>query len=85
MRRQHQAMDKSHLLKNRQLFPLGVVSADAASFGVMRAAGEAFKMFNPLISNNEKQLQAVGAILLRPPGSTPFIIFGPYVFFSFFQ
>jgi hypothetical protein len=77
MRRQHQAMERSYLLGDRLVFPLGDASAGAASFGVMREPDEAFTTFNPLISSNEKQLQAVLSILQRPPASTPFIIFGP--------
>jgi helicase MOV-10 len=80
MRRQHQAMDRSYLLGKRLLFPLGNASTNAAHLKAQRKAHGAPKMFNPLISSNEKQLQAVSAILGRPAGSTPFIIFGPYVF-----
>jgi hypothetical protein len=70
-------MDRSCLLEDRLLFPLGNVTANGISFGVMREVDGVFETFNPLISSNEKQLLAVHAILERPPASTPFIIFGP--------
>jgi helicase MOV-10 len=33
--------------------------------------------------NNPEQLQTIVAIVNRPPGSVPFIVFGPYVPFFF--
>jgi helicase MOV-10 len=35
------------------------------------------RLVNRTIAGDEEQLQAVATVLHRPPGSMPFIIFGP--------
>jgi hypothetical protein len=75
-------MNLSHLLEDRLLFPLEGATFDPASFGVTREMNVDLQTFNSLISSNRKQLEAVNAILERPPGSTPFVIFGPLVFYT---
>ncbi|KAH7924379.1 P-loop containing nucleoside triphosphate hydrolase protein, partial [Leucogyrophana mollusca] len=37
-----------------------------------------FEPLNPLIAQNPEQVQTVAAILSQPPGSVPFVIFGPF-------
>jgi len=73
VRRQHQAMD-AVFTEDRVLFPLTThlpggkhpFSSDAA-----------LKVFNPLISSNAPQLQAVVSVVAQRPGSQPFVVFGP--------
>ncbi|EIW74374.1 RNA helicase [Coniophora puteana RWD-64-598 SS2] len=69
VRRQHQALDTAFAV-DRLLFP---VLDHVLPFN----PGRAFRPFNPLIARNPPQLLAVTSILRQPPGSSPFVIFGP--------
>ncbi|KDR68388.1 hypothetical protein GALMADRAFT_78731 [Galerina marginata CBS 339.88] len=72
-RRQHHAMD-SVFAEDRVLFPrVSHLPLGAAR----RPSSVAMKLFNPLISTNQPQLQAVASIVTLPPGSPPFVVFGP--------
>jgi len=75
LRRQHQAMD-TVFVEDRVLFPL--ISHLAA--GRLRTSRDVrLNLYNGLIAKNSLQLQAVVAIVSLPPGSPPFIVFGPWV------
>ena len=73
LRRQHQALDTA-FIEDRILFP----EVGHLPQGRIRSMAE-FKLdlFNPLIANNEHQIQAIVSILRLPAGSPPFIVFGP--------
>lgn len=60
----------------RLLFPEAtrIVPADEDRGNVQATA-----TYNPLIAQNAPQLKAVTSILRLPPGSRPFVVFGPYV------
>ncbi|KAH6905384.1 RNA helicase [Coprinopsis sp. MPI-PUGE-AT-0042] len=72
LRRQHQAVDSSFNEERilfpapRHLLPIGTTGRD-----------KTIRVFNTLISDNPRQMEAVTAIAYQPPGSTPFILFGP--------
>ncbi|KDQ06712.1 hypothetical protein BOTBODRAFT_39425 [Botryobasidium botryosum FD-172 SS1] len=72
LQRMHQALDQP-APSNRLLFPT------AANILPMQAAPSqlAAQLKNRKIANNPPQLQAVTSILSQPPGSVPFIVFGP--------
>jgi helicase MOV-10 len=73
LRRQHQAM-ATVFTEDRVLFPLVThLSGDK----VPSSSDVAWKPFNPLISSNAPQLQAVVSIVAQRPGSPPFVVFGP--------
>ena len=76
IRRQHRAMD-AIFTEDRVLFPL---VKHLRSGGPPSISKSALKVYNTLISGNEPQLQAVASVVTQPPGSPPFIIFGPSVF-----
>ncbi|KAG6846754.1 hypothetical protein H0H93_012093 [Arthromyces matolae] len=71
IRRQHQALDAA-FSEERVLFPerkhLLIHTPPPPA---------AIRLFNPLIGKNAPQLQAVTSIIKLPPGSPPFVIFGP--------
>ena len=72
LRRQHQAMDAA-FTEDRVLFPLVThLPSDVPS-----PSSAGLKVYNDLISSNEPQLQAVVSVVGQPPGSLPFVIFGP--------
>jgi helicase MOV-10 len=73
VRRQHQAMD-AVFTEDRVLFPLVM---HLPSSGPPSASKAALKVYNTLISSNEPQLQAIISVVAQPPGSLPFVIFGP--------
>ncbi|KAJ7676472.1 P-loop containing nucleoside triphosphate hydrolase protein [Mycena rosella] len=73
LRRQHLAMDTA-FSEARVLFPLPL-HVPAGSYPTPASAR--LTVFNPLIATNAPQLQAVVSIVKRPPGSVPFVIFGP--------
>ena len=57
---------------------------DAAGLHCPTAAEiEAFAFENPWLTDNHEQQSVVAAIVNSPPGSVPFIVFGPYVLLSF--
>ncbi|KAI0027031.1 P-loop containing nucleoside triphosphate hydrolase protein [Vararia minispora EC-137] len=73
LRRQHQALDTA-FAADRLLFPTSAhikTRSPAKSFTI--------RLFNPLIASNRPQIEAVHAIMSLPPGSMPFILFGPRV------
>jgi len=73
LRRQHQALDTA-LHPERLLFPTStqiLATVIPSTIGIFRS------IYNPLIAGNPAQLQAVTSITKLPPGSAPFIIFGP--------
>ena len=70
LRRQHQALDTA-FSPSRLLFPTAAhVLQDTPPNTVI-------SVHNHLISQNPPQLQAVKAIAKLPPGSPPFVVFGP--------
>ncbi|KAF8217659.1 P-loop containing nucleoside triphosphate hydrolase protein [Mycena galopus ATCC 62051] len=73
LRRQHLALGTAYS-EDRVLFPLPLHVPSAMYPTQARAR---MKVFNPLIATNVPQLQAVMAVVKRPPGSVPFVIFGP--------
>ncbi|KAH6909397.1 RNA helicase [Coprinopsis sp. MPI-PUGE-AT-0042] len=70
LRRQHQALD-SAFEEDRVLFPL---QEHVLSMPYRRSR---LVYFNSLISGNEPQVRAVSNIVHLPPGSPPFVVFGP--------
>ncbi|KAJ7034547.1 P-loop containing nucleoside triphosphate hydrolase protein [Mycena alexandri] len=72
LRRQHLALD-TVFTEDRVLFPLPLHVPNVP----YPRPNRILKVFNPLIATNAPQLQAVTSILKRPPGSVPFVIFGP--------
>jgi len=73
LQRQHQAMD-TVFMEDRVLFPL---PSHLPVGGVRTKRDVPLRLYNALISKNEPQMQAVVSIATLPPGSAPFIIFGP--------
>ncbi|KAJ6572162.1 P-loop containing nucleoside triphosphate hydrolase protein [Mycena capillaripes] len=73
LRRQHLALDTA-FSEDRALFPL---PQHVPRTPYPTQASARLKVFNPLIATNAPQLQAVVSIVKRPPGSVPFVIFGP--------
>ncbi|KAG6857049.1 hypothetical protein H0H87_010405 [Tephrocybe sp. NHM501043] len=73
VRRQHQALDGA-FSEERVLFP---EHTHIQSKAHPRQADVRLRPVNPLIGTNGPQLQAVISIVKQPPGSLPFIIFGP--------
>ena len=71
-RRMHQAVEcASHTA--RMTFP----SLHLALQPVPDARVDALKPFNVDVGNNEAQRRAVASIVNMPPGSNPFIVYGP--------
>ena len=73
LRRQHQAMD-TVFMEDRVLFP---VLSHLPVGDVRTKRDVSLKLYNALLSKNEPQVQAVVSIVALPPGSAPFIVFGP--------
>ena len=73
VQRQHHAMD-AVFTEDRVLFP---VVRHLPSGGPPSVPKSALKVYNTLISRNGPQLQAVVSVVAQPPGSLPFVIFGP--------
>ena len=73
LRRQHQALDAA-FYPNRLLFP---DSSLLALDQLLTAEEIKPRIHNQLIVNNPPQLQAIAAIASLPPGSLPFVLFGP--------
>ena len=73
VKRQHQAMD-AVFTEDRVLFP---IVKHLPTGGPPSVSKSALKVYNNLISSNERQLQAVVSIVAQQPGSLPFVIFGP--------
>lgn len=74
LRRMHMAVN-SDFSPDRVLFP------DASHIAGLRRPSDTemsrITTFNPFIATNPPQLEAVTAIVNRPPGSVPFVIWGP--------
>ena len=73
VQRQHHAMD-AVFTQNRILFPL---VTHLPIGGPPSTSTSTLQVYNTLISSNEPQLQAVVSVVAQPPGSVPFVIFGP--------
>ena len=73
IRRQHQAMDSAYA-EDRVLFPS---NSHLFAGRIKTRTDTSIKLYNQLIASNEPQLQAVLSITTLPPGSLPFIVFGP--------
>ncbi|KAG6909930.1 hypothetical protein DXG01_014452 [Tephrocybe rancida] len=73
VRRQHQALD-SAFSEDRMLFPERKHLPRGA---YPKQADARIVPVNGLIGSNPPQLQAVVSIVKQPPGSLPFIVFGP--------
>ena len=71
LRRQHQALNRP-FNDDRIFFPLAVHVKPLTTF-----TPNVRPMYNPLIAANPAQLLAVKTILRLPPGSHPFIVYGP--------
>ncbi|KAG6825942.1 hypothetical protein H0H92_001791 [Tricholoma furcatifolium] len=69
VRRQHQALD-SAFSEDRVLFP-------ERRHIPKTMPNVSIQPVNPVIGKNAPQLQAVTSIVKQPPGSLPFVIFGP--------
>lgn len=78
MRRQHQALDTA-FVQDRLLLP----RIAKISMPPKPSADPRIRCFNKNIETNTAQLQAVRSIIQQPPGSLPFVVFGPYVSPSF--
>ena len=75
-RRQHNALDeKFH--EDRILFP-NVTHSSALSRGRGASKGK-LRYYDHNIATNPQQELAVRSITRLPPGSPPFVLFGPYV------
>ena len=72
LQRQHMAMDTA-FSQDRVLFP------ECADLPSLRLAEPPIKAIDPLIQQNPLQLKAATSIVNSPPGSVPFILFGPCV------
>jgi helicase MOV-10 len=70
VRRQHQALNQEFKLMN-VMFPTEAHIPDTIP------AVQGISLHNQLIAENPRQLQAIVSIMNLPPGSAPFIIFGP--------
>ncbi len=74
LRRSHQAL-LTVFKPSRILFPkLALFPRNPPSTTSIRK-----QVFNRLIPDNPQQLQAVASISFLPPGSPPFVVFGPWV------
>jgi helicase MOV-10 len=74
LRRQHQALG-TVFHPSRVLFPSSRFTEELERPD--EAGGKKLKLYNKLIGQNPPQLRAVTAIKDLPPGSPPFIVFGP--------
>ena len=73
LRRQHQAMDAA-FVEDRVLFPL---VSHLAPGRLQTSRDVRLNLYNGLLAQNAPQVQAVVSIVSLPPGSPPFIVFGP--------
>jgi helicase MOV-10 len=69
-RRMIQAITTSYN-PSRILFPV------SGHTGTTRVFTERIFPSNPLMESNEEQLNTISAIVHQPPGSVPFVVFGP--------
>ncbi|PPQ74162.1 hypothetical protein CVT26_006766 [Gymnopilus dilepis] len=73
LRRQHQALDTA-FSEDRILFPdMSTVSL----LPLRQFARMGISLYNSIIAGNAPQLQAITSIVSLPPGSPPFVVFGP--------
>ncbi|KAG8981810.1 hypothetical protein FRB90_006978, partial [Tulasnella sp. 427] len=72
---------RMHLAVNSEFSPDRVLFPDSSHIlNLRRPSPRAMKdmrVFNPQIASNPPQLEAVTAIVNRPPGGVPFVIWGP--------
>ncbi|KAI0088906.1 RNA helicase [Irpex rosettiformis] len=73
LRRQHQALDTA-FHPSRLLFP---EPSPLTAHPLLSSEAIKPNIHNKLIASNPPQLQAIAAIASLPPGSLPFIVFGP--------
>lgn len=74
--RQHHALDTKNQ-QDRILFP---TTANSSAISRREGANKRkLSYHNSNIVNNEQQQLAIRSIVRLPPGSPPFILFGPYV------
>ncbi|KAI0048937.1 P-loop containing nucleoside triphosphate hydrolase protein [Auriscalpium vulgare] len=71
LRRQHQALDTA-FIERRVLFP-----TQQHVDGMVPSNVSMMNFYNGLLAGNAPQRAAVSAIVRLPPGSVPFVIFGP--------
>ncbi|KAF5329141.1 hypothetical protein D9611_013223 [Ephemerocybe angulata] len=83
LRRMHQAMDSAYA-EDRVLFPewkhvpRGLRAEDEEDReDRLEDEWRTLHCYNPLIKDNTRQADAVNAIIRQPPGSAPFVLFGP--------
>ena len=74
-RRMHHAVLSSDFNAHKLLFPTenGCLPLKVPTVAQMRD----FNLVDRTLQNNMEQLQAIVAIVSRPPGSVPFVVFGP--------
>ncbi|KAG9044287.1 hypothetical protein FS837_008417 [Tulasnella sp. UAMH 9824] len=72
---------RMHFAINSEFSPDKILFPDSTHItGLRRPSSretEQINTFNPLVASNPAQLQAVAAILNRPAGAVPFVIWGP--------
>lgn len=72
---------RMHLAINSEFSPDRVFFPDSNHIsGLCRPSVQALEQintFNPLVASNPPQLEAVAAIVNRPAGAVPFVIWGP--------
>ncbi|KAF8895854.1 RNA helicase [Gymnopilus junonius] len=73
IRRQHQALDTA-FNEDRILFPL---MGNVSPLLLPQFGQTGMKLYNKIIASNPPQLQAIASIVSLPPGSPPFVVFGP--------
>lgn len=78
-KRMHQALDTAFNPK-RILFPGAEHVANLKP--PTQAQKDTLRLIDRKIADNPPQLEAIAAIVNRPPGSIPFVVFGPYVTYS---
>ncbi|KAG8899891.1 hypothetical protein FRB99_006393 [Tulasnella sp. 403] len=76
IRRMHEAVGHE-FTPERLFFPEGEQILNPLPPSTEQIAEIANSLSNPLVATNPPQLQAVTAIINQPPGSPPFIIYGP--------
>ncbi|KAG8929264.1 hypothetical protein FRC01_004611 [Tulasnella sp. 417] len=72
---------RMHLAINSEFCPDKVLFPDSTHIkGLRRPSSQVMQQintFNPLVASNSAQLEAVAAIVNRPAGAVPFVIWGP--------
>lgn len=76
LRRMHQAL-KMTVPMERLLFPTIKTLATVAPPPTSVEEEVRSSLYNTNIADNAAQLKAVASVMLQPPGSAPFVVFGP--------